>query len=178
MCVAGSADTVRDVRGFATKFYTDEGNFDLVGNNIPVFFIQDAIKVCHLMYFAMEFICSNANALCQFPDVIHAGKPEPHNEMPQAQTAHDNFWDFISLTPESAHMVMYGKRKINRIIEIDGHFISSRVSVRRWTMSDRSIPRSYRMMEGFGVHTFALVNEKGIELYFSLSLFLNVLLLR
>src|SRR5581483_6837379 len=96
----GSADTVRDVRGFATKFYTDEGIFDLVGNNIPVFFIQDAIK---------------------FPDVIHAAKPEPHHEMPQASTAHDTFYDFISLMPESMHMIM-------------------------WTLSDRAIPRSYRMM--------------------------------
>jgi len=111
----GSADTVRDVRGFATKFYTDEGNFDIVGNNIPVFFIQDAIK---------------------FPDIIHAGKPEPHNEIPQAQTAHDNFWDIISLAPESTHMIM-------------------------WTLSDRAIPRSYSMMEGFGVHTFILVNKQG-----------------
>ena len=111
----GSTDLARDVRGFATKFYTEEGNFDLVGNNIPVFFIQDAIK---------------------FPDVIHAVKPEPHNEIPQAASAHDTFWDFISLTPESAHMVM-------------------------WVMSDRAIPRSYRMMEGFGVHTFRFVNEKG-----------------
>jgi catalase len=111
----GSTDLARDVRGFATKFYTEDGNFDLVGNNIPVFFIQDAIK---------------------FPDLIHAVKPEPHNEIPQAQSAHDTFWDFISLTPESAHMIM-------------------------WVMSDRAIPRSYRMMEGFGVHTFRFVNEKG-----------------
>jgi catalase len=111
----GSADTVRDVRGFAVKFYTDEGNFDLVGNNIPVFFIQDGIK---------------------FPDVVHAVKPEPHNEMPQGASAHDNFWDFVSLQPETAHMVM-------------------------WVMSDRGIPRSYRMMEGFGVHTFKLVNARG-----------------
>jgi catalase len=111
----GSTDLARDVRGFATKFYTEEGNFDLVGNNIPVFFIQDAIK---------------------FPDVIHAVKPEPHNEIPQAASAHDTFWDFISLTPESTHMIM-------------------------WVMSDRAIPRSYRMMEGFGVHTFRFVNEKG-----------------
>ena len=111
----GSTDLARDVRGFATKFYTEEGNFDLVGNNMPVFFIQDAIK---------------------FPDVIHAVKPEPHNEIPQAASAHDTFWDFISLTPESAHMIM-------------------------WVMSDRAIPRSYRMMEGFGVHTFRFVNEKG-----------------
>jgi catalase len=111
----GSADTVRDVRGFATKFYTEEGIFDLVGNNMPVFFIQDAIK---------------------FPDVIHAVKPEPRNEIPQAQSAHDTFWDFISLTPESTHMVM-------------------------WAMSDRGIPRSFRMMEGFGVNTFRLVNAAG-----------------
>ena len=111
----GSADTVRDVRGFAVKFYTDEGNYDLVGNNIPVFFIQDAIK---------------------FPDVVHAVKPEPHNEIPQASSAHDTFWDFISLTPESMHMIL-------------------------WIMSDRAIPRSFRMMEGFGVHTFRLINEKG-----------------
>jgi catalase len=111
----GSTDLARDVRGFATKFYTEEGNFDLVGNNIPVFFIQDAIK---------------------FPDLIHAVKPEPHNEIPQAASAHDTFWDFISLMPESAHMVM-------------------------WVMSDRAIPRSYRMMEGFGVHTFRFINEKG-----------------
>jgi catalase len=111
----GSADTVRDVRGFATKFYTDEGNFDLVGNNMPVFFIQDGIK---------------------FPDLIHAVKPEPANEMPQAQSAHDTFWDFVSLVPESAHMVM-------------------------WAMSDRAIPRSYRMMEGFGVHTFRLLDAAG-----------------
>src|SRR5690554_6291875 len=113
----GSADTVRDVRGFATKFYTDEGNFDLVGNNMPVFFIQDAIK---------------------FPDFVHAVKPEPHNEIPQAQSAHDSFWDFVSLTPESAHMVL-------------------------WTMSDRALPRSYRAMEGFGVHTFRLSNAEGVS---------------
>ncbi|ALC89356.1 catalase [Bacillus sp. FJAT-18017] len=111
----GSAETVRDVRGFATKFYTEEGNYDLVGNNMPVFFIQDAIK---------------------FPDFVHAVKPEPHNEMPQAATAHDTFWDFIANNQESAHMVM-------------------------WAMSDRAIPRSYRMMEGFGVHTFRFVNEQG-----------------
>jgi catalase len=111
----GSADTVRDVRGFATKFYTDDGIFDLVGNNMPVFFIQDAIK---------------------FPDLVHSIKPEPHNEMPQAAAAHDNFWDFVSLMPESLHMIM-------------------------WVMSDRAIPRSYRMMEGFGVHTFRLVNADG-----------------
>jgi catalase len=111
----GSADTVRDVRGFATKFYTPEGNFDLVGNNIPVFFIQDGIK---------------------FPDVVHAVKPEPHHEMPQAASAHDSFWDFVSLVPETAHMIM-------------------------WVMSDRSLPRSYRMMEGFGVHTFRLINAQG-----------------
>jgi catalase len=111
----GSTDLARDARGFAVKFYTDEGNFDLVGNNIPVFFIQDAIK---------------------FPDLVHAVKPEPHNEMPQAASAHDTFWDFISLMPESMHMIM-------------------------WVMSDRAIPRSYRMMEGFGVHTFRFVNEAG-----------------
>ncbi|PLT31889.1 catalase [Peribacillus deserti] len=111
----GSAETVRDARGFATKFYTQEGNYDLVGNNIPVFFIQDAIK---------------------FPDLVHALKPEPHNEIPQAQSAHDTFWDFIANNQESAHMVM-------------------------WAMSDRAIPRSFRMMEGFGVHTFRFVNEQG-----------------
>ncbi|MEK5340595.1 catalase [Weizmannia sp. FSL W8-1119] len=111
----GSADTVRDVRGFAVKFYTEEGNYDLVGNNIPVFFIQDAIK---------------------FPDLVHSFKPEPHNEIPQAQTAHDTFWDFVVNNQESAHMVM-------------------------WHMSDRAIPRSFRMMEGFGVHTFRFVNEEG-----------------
>ncbi|WP_120716382.1 catalase [Tsuneonella amylolytica] len=111
----GSPDVARDVRGFATKFYTKEGNWDLVGNNIPVFFIQDAIK---------------------FPDLIHAAKPAPDRAFPQAQTAHDNFWDFISLTPESMHMVM-------------------------WIMSDRTIPRSFRFMEGFGVHTFRLVNAEG-----------------
>src|SRR6478672_10568251 len=111
----GSSDLARDVRGFAVKFYTEEGNFDLVGNNIPVFFIQDGVK---------------------FPDLVHAIKPEPHREIPQAASAHDTFWDFISLMPESLHMVM-------------------------WVMSDRAIPRSYRMMEGFGVHTFRFVNEKG-----------------
>ena len=111
----GSADTARDVRGFAVKFYTDQGNWDLVGNNIPVFFIQDAMK---------------------FPDLIHAAKPEPHNAMPQAATAHDTFWDFVSLMPESTHMLM-------------------------WAMSDRGIPRSYRMMQGFGVHTFRLVTQDG-----------------
>lgn len=111
----GSSDLARDVRGFAVKFYTEEGNFDLVGNNIPVFFIQDAVK---------------------FPDLVHAVKPEPHHEMPQAASAHDTFWDFISLMPESMHMIM-------------------------WVMSDRAIPRSFRMMEGFGVHTFRFVNEKG-----------------
>jgi catalase len=111
----GSADTVRDTRGFATKFYTDEGTFDLVGNNIPVFFIQDAIK---------------------FPDIIHAGKPHPDREIPQAQSAHDTFWDFVSLHTEAQHHTM-------------------------WNMSDRGIPRSYRTMEGFGVHTFRLINEAG-----------------
>jgi catalase len=111
----GSADTVRDVRGFAVKFYTTEGIWDLVGNNMPVFFIQDGIK---------------------FPDVVHAAKPEPDREIPQAQTAHDTFWDFASLQPESTHMLM-------------------------WIMSDRAIPRSLRMMEGFGVHTFRLYNEAG-----------------
>lgn len=113
----GSTDLARDVRGFAVKFYTQEGNFDLVGNNMPVFFIQDAIK---------------------FPDLVHAVKPEPDNEMPQAASAHDTFWDFISLMPESAHMIM-------------------------WVMSDRALPRSYRMMEGFGVHTFRFINEEGIS---------------
>ncbi|WP_129656973.1 catalase [Rothia halotolerans] len=111
----GSSDTVRDTRGFATKFYTDEGTFDLVGNNIPVFFIQDAIK---------------------FPDVIHAGKPHPDREIPQAQSAHDTFWDFVSLHTEAQHHAM-------------------------WNMSDRGIPRSYRMMEGFGIHTFRLSDEAG-----------------
>lgn len=112
----GSTDLARDVRGFAVRFYTQEGNFDLVGNNMPVFFIQDAIK---------------------FPDLVHAVKPEPDNEIPQAASAHDTFWDFISLMPESAHMIM-------------------------WLMSDRAIPRSYRMMEGFGVHTFRFVNAQGV----------------
>ncbi|WP_058308987.1 catalase [Gracilibacillus massiliensis] len=111
----GSGELARDARGFSTKFYTDQGNYDLVGNNIPVFFIQDAIK---------------------FPDLVHALKPEPHNEMPQAASAHDTFWDFIANNQESAHMVM-------------------------WAMSDRAIPRSFRMMEGFGVHTFRFVNEEG-----------------
>ncbi|SER26379.1 catalase [Gracilibacillus ureilyticus] len=111
----GSGELARDARGFATKFYTEEGNYDLVGNNIPVFFIQDAMK---------------------FPDLVHALKPEPHNEMPQAATAHDTFWDFVANNQESAHMVM-------------------------WAMSDRAIPRSFRMMEGFGVHTFRFVNEEG-----------------
>lgn len=111
----GSSDLARDVRGFAVKFYTDQGNFDLVGNNIPVFFIQDAMK---------------------FPDLVHSVKPEPDNEMPQAASAHDTFWDFVSLSPETSHMLM-------------------------WTMSDRAIPRSLRMMEGFGVHTFKLVNKEG-----------------
>ncbi len=110
----GSTDLARDVRGFAVKFYTDQGNFDLVGNNIPVFFIQDAMK---------------------FPDLVHAVKPEPDNEIPQAASAHDTFWDFVSLMPESTHMIM-------------------------WTMSDRAIPRSLRMMEGFGVHTFRFINDK------------------
>ncbi|ACT96763.1 catalase [Dyadobacter fermentans] len=113
----GSTDLARDVRGFAVKFYTQEGNFDLVGNNMPVFFIQDAIK---------------------FPDLVHAVKPEPDNEIPQAASAHDTFWDFISVMPESAHMIM-------------------------WLMSDRAIPRSYRMMEGFGVHTFRLINAEGVS---------------
>ena len=115
----GSKDTARDARGFAVKFYTDEGNWDLVGNNIPVFFIQDAMK---------------------FPDLIHAVKPEPHHGMPQAASAHDTFWDFVSLMPESTHMLM-------------------------WVMSDRAIPRSLRMMQGFGVHTFRLVNEKNESVF-------------
>ena len=111
----GSTDTARDVRGFAVKFYTDEGNWDLVGNNMPVFFVQDAMK---------------------FPDLVHAAKPEPHFAMPQAGSAHDTFWDFASLMPEITHMLM-------------------------WAMSDRAIPRSYRTMQGFGVHTFRLVNAAG-----------------
>lgn len=111
----GSGDTVRDVRGFAVKFFTDEGNFDLVGNNMPVFFIQDAIK---------------------FPDFVHAVKPEPHNEIPTGGSAHDTFWDFVSLQPESAHMVI-------------------------WAMSDRAIPKSLRSMQGFGVHTFRFINAEG-----------------
>jgi catalase len=115
----GSKDTARDVRGFAVKFYTDEGNWDLVGNNMPVFFIQDAMK---------------------FPDLVHAVKPEPHHGMPQAASAHDTFWDFIGLMPESIHTVM-------------------------WVMSDRAIPRSLRMMQGFGVHTFRLVNDAGASVF-------------
>ncbi|MEP6999869.1 MAG: catalase [bacterium] len=115
----GSVDTARDARGFAVKFYTDEGNWDLVGNNIPVFFIQDAMK---------------------FPDLVHAVKPEPHHGMPQAASAHDTFWDFISLMPESTHMMM-------------------------WVMSDRAIPRSYRMMQGFAVHTYRLVNDDGESVF-------------
>ena len=115
----GSADSVRDVRGFAVKFYTDEGNWDLVGNNIPVFFIQDAMK---------------------FPDLAHAVKPEPHHAIPQASSAHDTFWDFASLMPESTHMLL-------------------------WQMSDRAIPRSYRMMQGFGVHTFRLINAAGESVF-------------
>lgn len=115
----GSADTVRDVRGFAVKFYTQEGNYDLVGNNMPVFFIQDAIK---------------------FPDLIHAVKPEPHNEMPQAASAHDTFWDFVVNTPETLHNIM-------------------------WLMSDRALPQSYRMMEGFGINTFRLVNGRGDSVF-------------
>ncbi len=111
----GSGDTVRDVRGFAVKFFTDEGNFDLVGNNMPVFFIQDAVK---------------------FPDFVHAVKPEPHNEIPTGGSAHDTFWDFVSLVPESAHMVI-------------------------WAMSDRAIPKSLRAMQGFGVHTFRMINAEG-----------------
>jgi catalase len=111
----GSTDTPRDVRGFAVKFYTEEGNWDIVGNNIPVFFIQDAMK---------------------FPDLVHAAKPEPHFAMPQAASAHDTFWDFVSLMPESTHMLM-------------------------WAMSDRTLPRSFRMMQGFGVHTFRLLNAQG-----------------
>ncbi len=113
---AGSADTVRDLRGFAVKFYTEEGNYDLVGNNVPVFFIQDAMK---------------------FPDFVHAAKPEPDRAIPQASSAHDTFWDFVSLNPETIHAVT-------------------------WAMSDRGIPRSYRMMQGFGVHTFRFVNEAGV----------------
>src|SRR5690554_3843071 len=111
----GSTDMARDVRGFAVKFYTEEGNYDLVGNNMPVFFIQDAIK---------------------FPDLVHAVKPEPDNEIPQAASAHDTFWDFVSLMPETLHNVI-------------------------WKMSDRGIPRSFRMMEGFGIHTFKFINEEG-----------------
>jgi catalase len=115
----GSKDTARDVRGFAVKFYTDEGNWDLVGNNMPVFFIQDAMK---------------------FPDLVHAVKPEPHHQMPQAASAHDTFWDFVSLMPESTHMLM-------------------------WAMSDRGIPRSYATMQGFGVHTFRMVNAEGDSVF-------------
>ncbi len=113
----GSKHTARDVRGFAVKFYTDEGNWDSVGNNIPVFFIQDAIK---------------------FPDLVHSVKPEPHHGMPQAASAHDTFWDFVSLMPESTHMLT-------------------------WVMSDRGIPRSFRMMQGFGVNTYRFVNAEGVS---------------
>ena len=116
---AGSMDVARDVRGFAVKMYTREGNWDVVGNNIPVFFIQDAIK---------------------FPDLIHSVKPEPDRGFPQAQSAHDNFWDYISLSPETIHMTL-------------------------WTMSDRAIPRSFRFMEGFGVHTFRMINADGKSTY-------------
>jgi catalase len=115
----GSKDTARDVRGFAVKFYTDEGNWDLVGNNMPVFFIQDAMK---------------------FPDLVHAVKPEAHHQMPQAASAHDTFWDFVSLMPESTHMLM-------------------------WVMSDRAIPRSYATMQGFGVHSYRFVNEDGESVF-------------
>jgi catalase len=115
----GSKDTARDVRGFAVKFYTDEGNWDLVGNNMPVFFIQDAMK---------------------FPDLVHAVKPEPHHQMPQAASAHDTFWDFVSLMPESTHMLM-------------------------WVMSDRAIPRSYATMQGFGVHSYRFVNAAGESVF-------------
>lgn len=115
----GSADTVRDVRGFAVKFYTEEGNYDLVGNDLPVFFIRDAMK---------------------FPDLVHSVKAEPHNNIPSSSTGHNNFWDFISLTPESAHMLT-------------------------WVFSDRGTPASYRMMEGFGVHTFIWVNSEGKTIY-------------
>lgn len=115
----GSTDLARDVRGFATKFYTEEGVYDLVANNMPVFFIQDAMK---------------------FPDLVHSIKPEPDSEMPQATAAHDTFWDFVSLTPETLHNVF-------------------------WVISDRGIPRSYRMMEGFGIHTFRLVNKEGKSVF-------------
>ena len=115
----GSTDTARDVRGFAVKFYTDQGNWDLVGNNIPVFFIQDAMK---------------------FPDLVHAVKPEPNNGIPQAASAHDTFWDFASLSPESVHMML-------------------------WTMSDRALPRSYRMMQGFGVHSYRMINAEGESVF-------------
>jgi catalase len=115
----GSTDTARDVRGFAVKFYTDEGNWDLVGNNMPVFFIQDAMK---------------------FPDLVHAVKPEPNNAIPQASSAHDTFWDFASLSPESVHMML-------------------------WTMSDRALPRSFRMMQGFGVHSYRMVNAEGVSVF-------------
>src|SRR5690606_33118670 len=115
----GSVDTPRDARGFAVKFYTDEGNYDLVGNNIPVFFIQDALK---------------------FPDLVHAVMPEPCRGFPQSTVVHDTFWDFISLTPESMHMVM-------------------------WVMSDRTIPCSLRMMEGFGVHSFRVLTEDGTSTF-------------
>ncbi len=115
----GSADTVRDVRGFAVKFYTEEGNYDLVGNDIPVFFIRDAMK---------------------FPDLVHSVKAEPHNNIPSSSTGHNNFWDFISLTPESTHMLT-------------------------WVFSDRGTPASYRMMEGFGVNTYKWVNQDGSAVY-------------
>ncbi|WP_407307359.1 catalase HPII [Acinetobacter sp.] len=115
----GSADTVRDIRGFAIKFYTQEGNYDMVCNNAPVFFVQDGIK---------------------FPDFVHALKPEPHTEIPTAQSAHDTFWDFVSLVPESAHAVM-------------------------WAMSDRGIPRTFRTMQGFGVHTFRMINAEGKAIF-------------
>lgn len=113
----GSTDVPRDARGFAVKFYTSEGNYDLVANNMAPFFIHDAMK---------------------FPDVVHAVKPEPRNEIPQATGAHDTFWDFITTSPETMHMIF-------------------------WLMSDRALPRSYRMMEGFGVHTFRFINEEGVS---------------
>lgn len=142
-------DTVRDVRGFAMKFFTPEGNWDIVANNIPVFFIQDAIK---------------------FPDFVHAVKPEPHNEVPQGQTAHNNFWDFVGLQPECKH------RTFDILALPEPHSIAAHMIM--WIMSDRgtlkspppvchsltektAIPRSYRMMQGFGVNTYTLVNAQG-----------------
>ena len=148
---------MRDVRGFAIKFYTQEGNWDLVGNNIPVFFIQGLSPFFRILRSGL--IPMNATDSMKFPDFVHAVKPEPHNEVPTGQTAHNNLWDYFNLQPESKSSFPYDFRTPTQW----GRRVASHMIM--WAMSDRAIPRSYRMMQGFGVNTYTLNNANGEQFF-------------